>query len=197
MPHCVNPPRATLRFCHITPSQFCFVVAKYLTQTHTYARTHIHARTDPNAVHSTRNEDKRLEFRVWHQTCFSSRWPATPSVSVSSFHSSLPHRSVLSFKPKTKKENGNNLEERLCLFLSLSRFSSSQETKTNLMEKLKFFFYLFFFFQIQGTMSINIPICLSVCLHSQVQCANIASHKLLDCLLIRRSLQLTSLLSVL
>lgn len=43
------------------------------------------------------------------------------------------------------------------LELHLSLISSSCETKTNLMEKLKFLF-----FQIQGTMSIHIQICLSV-----------------------------------
>lgn len=60
-------------------------------------------------------------------------------------------------------------------------------SKTNLMEKKNssffFFFNVFiyiFVFQIQGTMSICIPIRL----HSQVQCANMVSHEP-DCLLIQ------------
>lgn len=54
------------------------------------------------------------------------------------------------------------------------------------MEKLKFIIY-FFKFKAQCR-SIFQSVCLSVCLHSPVQCANITSYKLLDCLLIHHSL---------
>lgn len=164
-------------------------MSQLFTHRQTHAPTpllfHSPTLTSPNAVRSTRNENKRLEFRVWHQIEFSSHRPPTPSVSASSFFcfcfsSSLPHRSVLSFKPKTEKKK-KNLEEELIFFPS----------KTNLMEKKKnnssfFCFFVLcvyiyiFVFQIQGTMSICIPIRL----HSQVQCANMASHEP-DCLLIQ------------
>lgn len=192
MPHCVNTPRATLRFCHITPSQFCFVVAKYLTQTHTYVRPHIHARTDPNAVHSTRNEDKRLEFRVWHQTCFSSRWPATPSGFCILLSLITPSQVCSLLQTKNKKTETTWKNAPLSFALSFF-FLSGNKNKLN--GKTQVFFYLFFFSNSRHNVYQYSN--LSVCLHSQVQCANVASHKLLDCLLIRRSLQLTSLLSVL
>lgn len=178
MPHRATRP-GLHTFPYITPPSLVLWLPNIST-VHTQTHTYVHARTDPNAVHSTRNEDKRLEFRVWHQTCFSSRWPATPSFSVSSFHSSLPHRSFLFLEPKKKK----TLEEHISLFFS------SWETKTNLMEKLKFFLLYIFFFKFKAQC---LSIFQSVCLRSQVQCANIASHKLLDCLLVRHSLQLTSL----
>lgn len=181
------PPRAALRFVTSPlPVSFCGCqISQLCTHKHTHMR--VHARTDPDAVHSTRNEDKRLEFPVWHQT-LSSRWPATPSFSGSSFHSSLSLRSVLFLEPKTKCLK--TLEENLPLF------SSSWETKTNLMEKLMFFYFFLLFFS-NSRHNVYQYSNLSDCVHSQVQCANVASRKLLDCLLVRHSLQLTSLLSVL
>lgn len=123
-------------------------MSQLFTHRQTHAPTpllfHSPTLTSPNAVRSTRNENKRLEFRVWHQIEFSSHRPPTPSVSASSFFcfcfsSSLPHRSVLSFKPKTEKKK-KNLEEELIFFPS----------KTNLMEKKKktqvFFVFLFYVF---------------------------------------------------
>lgn len=123
-------------------------MSQLFTHRQTHAPTpllfHSPTLTSPNAVRSTRNENKRLEFRVWHQIEFSSHRPPTPSVSASSFFcfcfsSSLPHRSVLSFKPKTEKKK-KNLEEELIFFPS----------KTNLMEKKKknssFFCFLFYVF---------------------------------------------------
>lgn len=122
-------------------------MSQLFTHRQTHAPTpllfHSPTLTSPNAVRSTRNENKRLEFRVWHQIEFSSHRPPTPSVSASSFFcfsSSLPHRSVLSFKPKTEKKKKKNLEEELIFFPS----------KTNLMEKKKktqvFFVFLFYVF---------------------------------------------------
>lgn len=154
----MRPTQGCFAFCYLTLSQFGFVVAKYLncahTNTHTYVRAH--ARTDPDAVHSTRNEDKRLEFHVWHQTS-SSCWPATPSyfcVIFSLILLLIPSHCLFSSWNQRKQKQLENL----------SLFSSAQETKTNLMVKLKFFLFFFkSFFQIQGTMSINIPIYLSVC----------------------------------
>lgn len=154
------------------------------THTHTRARTYTHALTDPYAVHSTLNEDKRLEFRVWHRTSFSSRWPATTfCFSLSSFHSfysSLPHRSVLFLEPPKKPGRTP-----LPLFFLLGN-------KNKLNGKTQVFLLLLFFFS-NSRHNVYQYSNLSVCLHSQVQCANIASHKLLDCLLVRHSLQLTSL----
>lgn len=98
---------------------------------------------------------------------------------------SFTHRSVLVLEAKRKNSGRNPL-----LF-----FLSGNKNKPN---GKNFFFFLFIsFFQIQGTMSINIPIRPSVCLHSKVQCAKIASNKLLDCLFVRHSLQLTSLVCTL
>lgn len=158
-----------------------------ISHKHTHTRTYTHALTPtPSILRGMRTSALNFVFGT-RLVFFPSRWPATPSVSVSSFHSSLPHRSVLSFKPKTKKKkepNRNNLEERFSRSLSLF-FLSGNKNKLN--GKTQVFFYLFFFFQIQGTMSINIPICLSV---FTPRFSVRTSRKLLDCLLIRRSLQL-------
>lgn len=131
MPHRVTRP-GLHTFPYITPPSLVLWLPNIST-VHTQTHTYVHARTDPNAVHSTRNEDKRLEFRVWHQTCFSSRWPATPSFSVSSFHSSLPHRSFLFLEPK--KNPGRT---HLPLFFLLGN-------KNKLNGKTEVFFIIYFF----------------------------------------------------
>lgn len=124
-------------------------MSQLFTHRQTHAPTpllfHSPTLTSPNAVRSTRNENKRLEFRVWHQIEFSSHRPPTPSVSASSFFLFLfflitPSQicSLLQTKNRKKKKN---LEEELIFFPS----------KTNLMEKKKkttqvFFVFLFYVF---------------------------------------------------
>lgn len=107
---------------------------------HKHTRTYVQARTDPYAVHSTRNEDKRLEF--WHQT--SSRWPATAS-----FFST--HRSLTglfsSWNQKTKPGP-------LPLFFLLGN-------KNKLNGKTQVFFILFFFKFKAQCLSIFQSVCLS------------------------------------
>lgn len=124
-------------------------MSQLFTHRQTHAPTpllfHSPTLTSPNAVRSTRNENKRLEFRVWHQIEFSSHRPPTPSVSASSFFVFVfPHHSLTDlFSPsnqKQKKKKKKNLEEELIFFPS----------KTNLMEKKKktqvFFVFLFYVF---------------------------------------------------
>lgn len=184
-----TPLGATLGFPHVIRSQFkifcCCQMSQLFTHRQTHALTpllfHSPTLTSPNAVRSTRNENKRLEFRVWHQIEFSSHRPPTPSVSASCFFVFVfPHHSLTDlFSPSNQKQKEKKNPGRRTLIFFPS--------KTNLMEKKKlkffFFFYVFiyiFVFQIQGTMSICIPIRL----HSQVQCANMVSHEP-DCLLIQ------------
>lgn len=162
MPHrATRPGLCCVSFPHL--SQLSFVVAKYLDcahTKHTHVRAYTHALTPPTPSVSTRNEVKRLKFRVWHQA-FSSHWPATPSFSLSLFHSFL-----LGTPSQVWRKTS---------------FSSSRETKTNLMEKTQvFLFFFFFFFFSNSRHNVYQYSNLSVCLHSLVQCENIASHKLLD-----------------
>lgn len=188
-----TPLGATLGFPHVIRSQFkIFVVAKCLNCSHTDRHTrrprsssippHLPPLT-PSVLRGMRTSalnfafGTRLNFpHIGHPRHLFLH----PLFFCFCFSSSLPHRSVLSFKPKTEKKK-KNLEEELIFFPS----------KTNLMEKKKnnssfFCFFVLcvyiyiFVFQIQGTMSICIPIRL----HSQVQCANMASHEP-DCLLIQ------------
>ena len=100
-----------------------------------YVRMNISAN---HTDHSTWNEDKRLEFCFWHQTLLSSHRPANPSTSGSSIQSSVPLKSVPSFKWKKRGKKKYF-------------FSFFHERKTTLMKrkkkKLKFFlFYYFLFF---------------------------------------------------
>lgn len=124
-------------------------MSQLFTHRQTHAPTpllfHSPTLTSPNAVRSTRNENKRLEFRVWHQIEFSSHRPPTPSVSASSFFcfcfsSSLPHRSVLSFKPKTEKKKKK--PGRRTHFLPLKNKLNGKKKKTTQV----FFVFLFYVF---------------------------------------------------
>lgn len=151
MPHRVTRPG--LRFVLLPyPSQFSFVVAKYLNcaHTNTHIRAHAHTRT---------RWPPTLSILLWRQapwiSCLAPDFFYLTLASHSlypcilfSFYLSLP---VLSLEPK------QTLEEHVSLF------SSSQETKTNLMEKLKFFFYFFFvFFKFKAQcLSIFQSVCLS------------------------------------
>lgn len=183
-----TPLGATLGFPHVIRSQFkifCCQMSQLFTHTHrqTHALTpllfHSPTLTSPNAVRSTRNENKRLEFRVWHQIEFSSHRPPTPSVSASCFlflfFLITPSQicSLLQTKNRKKKKTWKKNSH----FLPLKNKLNGKKNSSF------FFFYVFiyiFVFQIQGTMSICIPIRL----HSQVQCANMVSHEP-DCLLIQ------------
>lgn len=135
-------------------------MSQLFTHRQTHAPTpllfHSPTLTSPNAVRSTRNENKRLEFRVWHQIEFSSHRPPTPSVSASSFFVFVfPHHSLTDlFSPSNQKQKKKkNLEEELIFFPS----------KTNLMEKKKkqLKFFLFFCF-----MCLYIYICFSNSRHN-------------------------------
>lgn len=156
------PPRAVLCFFLLPrplPVLVLWLPNISTARTHKHTHTRVHARTDPDAVHSTRNEDKRLEFRVWHQT-FSPPHVGQPlpPFCFHSFFSSLPHRSVLFLEPKQQQEKKKKKEsgrKPLRLF-----FLSGNKNKLK-WKKNSSFFFIFLFFQIQGTMSINIPICLS------------------------------------
>lgn len=161
-------------------------MSQLFTHRQTHALTpllfHSPTLTSPNAVRSTRNENKRLEFRVWHQIEFSSHRPPTPSVSASCFFVFVfPHHSLTDlFSPSNQKQK----EKKKKTWKKNSHFLPLKN-KLNGKKKLKFFFFFYVFiyifvFQIQGTMSICIPIRL----HSQVQCANMVSHEP-DCLLIQ------------
>lgn len=89
----VRPAQGYVLLPH--PSQFCGCQIS-----HTNTRAHMH----PYAVHSTQNENKRLEFCVWHQTFFLTL-ASHSSFSVSFFHSSLPHRSVFFITKKKPWKN--------------------------------------------------------------------------------------------
>lgn len=158
MPHCVNPPRAT--FCHITPSPVLFCGCQI-----SHTNTHIRAHT------RTHWPQRRPFYAEWGQAPWISCLAPDLFFLTLASHSlrfcillSLITPSQVCSLLQTKNQNKKTQQKQpgRTTLLSLSLFSSSQETKTNLMEKLKFFFICFFFFQIQGTMSINIPICLSV-----------------------------------
>lgn len=183
MPH--RATRPGLRCVLLPPSLVLRLpnISTVHTQTHTYARTRTHW------------PRRRPFYSEWGQapwiSClapdFFPPYVGQPLFFCTHLNSSLPQVCFL-LEPKKKLER------------KPLPLSSSRETKTNLMEKkkLKFFFYfLFFFFFSNSRHNVYQYSNLSVCLHSQVQCANIASHKLLDCLLVRHSLQLTSLVCTL
>lgn len=69
MPDCV--PRSGLCYVFVTSPHLVLFhgcrTSQLCTQTHV---RHHHARTDPDAVYSTRNEDKRLEFLCLAPLCF-------------------------------------------------------------------------------------------------------------------------------
>lgn len=175
MPHCAT--RAALR-CLTPPSLVLWLpnISTVHTQTHTYVRTHARTRTH------------------WPRRCpFYSEWGQAPWISCLApdfFFCPLPlflSPLFTHFTPSqvyslfgTPKKTKKNLEDHQLFFLS--------GNKSKLNEKTFFFIFIFFKFKAQC-----LSVFQSVCLHSQVQCANIASHKPLDYLLVRHSLQLTSL----
>lgn len=134
-------------------------MSQLFTHRQTHAPTpllfHSPTLTSPNAVRSTRNENKRLEFRVWHQIEFSSHRPPTPSVSASSFFV-FPHHSLTDlFSPsnqKQKKKKKKKKTGRRTHFLPL-------KNKLNGKKKPQVFFCFFF-------MCLYIYICFSNSRHN-------------------------------
>lgn len=141
-----TPLGATLGFPHVIRSQFkifcCCQMSQLFTHRQTHALTpllfHSPTLTSPNAVRSTRNENKRLEFRVWHQIEFSSHRPPTPSVSASCFFVFVfPHHSLTDlFSPSNQKQK----EKKKKTWKKNSHFLPLKN-KLNGKKKLKFFFF--------------------------------------------------------
>lgn len=117
-------------------------MSQLFTHRQTHAPTpllfHSPTLTSPNAVRSTRNENKRLEFRVWHQIEFSSHRPPTPSVSASSFFAFVfPHHSLTDlFSPSNQKQKKKKKK---------TWKNSFSPLKNKLNGKKKTTFFLFFF----------------------------------------------------
>lgn len=143
MPH--RATRPGLRWVLLPhPSQFSFVVAKYLNCAH----TNKHIRAFAHVLTPTRLLGMRTSAM---NSVFGTRLfphvgqPLPPHLNPLFTHFNYFLTGMFSSCNQKKNQ---------------PFFPSSQETKTNLMEKQ--FFLFISFFQIQGTMSINIPICLSV-----------------------------------
>lgn len=123
-------------------------MSQLFTHRQTHAPTpllfHSPTLTSPNAVRSTRNENKRLEFRVWHQIEFSSHRPPTPSVSASSFFVFVfPHHSLTDlFSPSNQKQKKKKKPGRRTHFLPLKNKLNGKKKKTTQV----FFVFLFYVF---------------------------------------------------
>lgn len=177
MPH--RATRPGLRWVLLPhPSQFSFVVAKYLNCAH----TNKHIRAFAHVLTPTRLLGMRTSAM---NSVFGTRLfphvgqPLPPHLNPLFTHFNYFLTGLFSSCNQKKKPT----------FFS---FLSGNKNKPN----GKTIFFIYFFFS-NSRHNVYQYSHLSVCLHSKVQCANITSHKLLDCLLVRHSPQLTSLLSVL
>lgn len=187
-----TPLGATLGFPHVIRSQFkIFVVAKCLNCSHTDRHTrrprsssippHLPPLT-PSVLRGMRTSalnfafGTRLNFpHIGH--------PRHLFLHPLFFVFVFPHHSLTDlFSPSNQKQKKKKKPGRRTHFLPLKNKLNGKKKKNS---SFFCFFVLcvyiyIFVFQIQGTMSICIPIRL----HSQVQCANMASHEP-DCLLIQ------------
>lgn len=159
MPHrATRPGLCCVSFPHL--SQVSFVVAKYLNCAHT---KHTHIRAYTHALTPTPSVRLGMRSSALNFVFGTRLFP----------HIGQPlPRFLYPFSLIFTRHSLTGLEEDLFYFLS--------GNKNKLNGKTQVFFYYFFSFFSNSRHNVYQYSNLSVCLHSLVQCENIASHKLLD-----------------
>lgn len=174
----MRPAQGCVGFCYLTPPSLVLWLPNIST-VHTQTNTYAHSRTYwPRRVYSE-----------WGQA------PWIPCLAPDFFLTLASHSlliwilfSLISIISSQVCSLLVTKKKQKTFFSFLSGNKNKPNGKTN--------FFIYFFFS-NSRHNVYQYSHLSVCLHSKVQCANITSHKLLDCLLVCHSPQLTSLLSVL